>query len=217
MHKMPARSTGDWGGLAILLLLSVLTAYLVVTAIIGGGHSELVALPLVFVGIGELLWLLFFAFRVRGALRARWLRRRFPDAALFDVLVNDRLASELSYAGVLVGGGRRWIWPSGYITMVIDRECVAFYSRALRPRELCTLPISSITSVDIRTLDFPTRTVTRHFPAVCIAVSGSGQGVIVGLLPIRTQLYIIRRLTDSQLAEVMGVLASITGRALSPN
>jgi hypothetical protein len=177
------------------------------------GVSFATVLGLIILGTLAFIWLLLFYFWIRGTIRAAIISRRFPGAVLVDILVNYPLVSDLQQANAILGVPPIFIWSSGYITVAATRESVGFYSRAFRPRKLCEIPANLISTVEIRTIDFPTRSVTRHFPAIVITLGGAAQGFTLGMLPLRTQLMVPRKLTADQLRRAADDLAVQLGTA----
>ena len=210
------RSSLSWGG-ALIILASLI-------GIIGfavrarreihndaDGVTLLTGIVLIGLGILAFTWLLCFFFWARGAIRVASLSRQLPGAVFVDGLVNYRLASDLEQVNAVLGVSRRVIYPNGYITVAASQTSLAFYSRAFRPRLLCELPAELIATIGISTLDFPTRTVTRRFPAIVVTPRGKAEGFTIGMLPIRTTLMVPRKVNAAQLRAAVDDLASRLG------
>ena len=168
-------------------------------------------IALILLGMLALIWVLFFFFWARGAIRVAALSRALPEAVFVDGLCNSGLESDLDQMNAILGVPPKMIWPNGYITVAATTDSLAFYSRAFRPRLLCSVPADLVATIGIETLDFPTRTVTRRFPAVVITPRGKAEGFTIGMLPTRTTLMVPRKLNADQLRTAVDELASRLG------
>ena len=162
-------------------------------------------------GLVAFVWLLLFYFWARGAIRVRVLARRFPDAVFLDVVVNYVLANDLQLLNRDLGVEPRRIWSNGYITVATTRDQMIFHSGTWRPRVLCAIPAEVIAGLDIDTIDFPTRTMVRHFPAIVVKPTVWAKGANFGMLPMRTTLMIPRKLTAIQLRHALDDVAARLG------
>jgi hypothetical protein len=172
-------------------------------------------IALIGLGMLALVWFLFFFFWARGAIRVAAVSRMLPDAVLLDGLMNYGLESDLDQMNAILGVPGKAMWSNGYITVAATTDSLAFYSRAFRPRLLCSVPAELVATIGIETLDFPTRTVTRHFPALVITPRGKAEGFTIGMLPMRTTLMVPRKLNDAQLRSAVDDLASRLGASVA--
>lgn len=190
------RGGTDWGGIALLIcLLGFYALSIVVRFVLNPGDG--LVLLVVGVSVVAFTWLLFVFYWARGQLRARAVRRILPDAVLFDVVMTRDLAIEVTMAERTLGLAAPRIWPQTYLTGAATHDALWFFGGSFRAIQRARIPADHVHSVTVKTVDFPTRTVTRHFPALVIGVDPGTQELEI--LPLRTTLMIVRKLTYEQL------------------
>jgi hypothetical protein len=214
------RSSLSWGGALIILASFVGILGFAVRArreIHDGaaGVPFLTGIALITLGMLAFVWLLFFFFWARSAIRVGTLARMLPDATFVDGLVNYGLVSDLDQMNAILSVPPRVIYPNGYVTVAATNDSLAFYARAFSPRLLCSVPAELVASIGIETLEFPTRTVTRQFPAIVVTPQGKAEGFTIGMLPMRTTFMIPRKLNASQLQSAVDELASRLGASVA--
>jgi hypothetical protein len=213
--------SGLSGGGAVILVASslgiVAEVVRISTALRDGTAGQVVALELGIASLAVLLlvWLLFFWFWVRSAIRVRTLAAKTPDAVFVDALLNARLSSDLGQVNAVLGVPPRFMYTPGYITVVATREGLAFYSRAFGPRLLCFLPAEQISSFHIETIEFDTRTVTRYFPAIIVTPRGRAEGFTIGMMPMRWTSMVPHKLNPARMRAAVEALASAVGATVS--
>jgi hypothetical protein len=179
----------------------------------GPDHDQWLIFVLVGVSVLAFTWVLFVFYWVRGQLRARAVRRLLPTAVLFEVVMTPELADEVLMAEQTLGEPAPRIWPQSYLTGAATSDALWLFGGSFRATQRARIPADRIHSITVKTTAFPTRTVTRHFPALVFGVDPGVQQLEV--LPVRTTLMIVRKLNADQLAAASRDIAQTLGVALS--
>ncbi len=207
------RGPTDRGGIVLLIVLLAPfgSVFLLQTIrIVRADSSGGLLIAGLLVGIATFIWLAYAFYWVRGQLRVRGVRRMFPDAALCEVVMTDGLAATVQYAERLLGEPVPRIWRSTYLTVAAATDALYFFGGSFRPVLRGRIPASALSAVTVKTVDFPTQTVTRHFPAIVVTVDCE-PALQLQMLPLRTTLFVARKLTASQLAAAsVAVAASLS-------
>jgi hypothetical protein len=210
------RSSLSWGG-ALIIVASFFGILWFAVRARRELHTDVdgvtfgTGIALICFGMLALVWILFCFFWARAAIRVGVLSRTLPDAVFVDGVLNYRLESDLDQMNAVLGVSPKTMWSNGYITVAATNESLSFYSRAFRPRLLCSVPAELVATIGIETLEFPTRTVTRHFPAMIVTPRGKAEGFTIGMLPMRTTLMIPRKLSAGQLRDTVTDVAARLG------
>ena len=173
-----------------------------------------VVLALLIVGTVGFVWFLFAFFWIRGQLRSRAVRRLLPSAVLFEVVMTVDLADRILLVEGALGQPTPRIWPQTYLTVAATGEALWFFGGSFRAVRRGRIPADGIRSVTLKTIDFPTQTVTRHFPAMVMAAGD--RFLELGMLPLRTTFMIPRKLTPQQLENACRAVAAELRVPLDP-
>jgi hypothetical protein len=213
---MDHRGGTDWGGIVLLITLLGFYVVSIVLRAVLSSHSDpdIWFIPLL-VGVSVLAFtcLLLAFYWIRGQLRARDVRRLLPNAVLFEVVMTVELAVEVRTAETALGEAAPQIWPQTYLTGAVTRDALWFFGGSFRAIQRARIPADKIHSVTVRTIAFPTRALTRHFPALAIGVEPGDQKLEV--LPLRTTFMVPRKLKPDQLAAASRDIAETVGIDLS--
>ena len=160
----------------------------------------------VLVSVIAFVWVLFAFYWARAQLRIRAVRRLLPDAVLFELLMTIDLSIEVMGAEQAIGEPSPRIWPQTYLTGAVTHDALWFFGGSFGAVQRGRIPADRIHGVTVKTVAFPTRTVTRHFPALVIEVDRGSQELEI--LPMRTTFLIPRKLSPDQLAAAERAIAS---------
>ncbi|MEP6481737.1 MAG: hypothetical protein ABJA94_06985 [Rhodoglobus sp.] len=203
----------DWAGIVTFIGLFasgvgllVYRSVRVVNEIPNGG----VVLVILFVGLFGVLWLLFVFYWARGRLRSSAVRRLFPNAALFEIVMTDELAAQVRMAER--SSNKRHIpriWTSTYMTVAATPEGLRFFGGSFRAVPRGFVGTDRLRAVAIKRMPLETRTVTRHFSEIVVATNFGALEIV--MLPLRTRFMIPRKLSPQQLADAGKAIAGKLG------
>ena len=195
------------------MLVGLLSFYvLAIVARVAANPGDWLTPTVVIVSLLAFTWVLFAFYWARAQLRVRAVRRLLPDAVLFELVMTMDLSIEVMGAEQALAEPAPRIWPQTYLTCAVTRDALWFFGGSFRAVQRGRIPADRIRGVTVKIVAFPTRTVTRHLPALVVDVEPGSE---LEILPIRTTFLLPRKLTPAQLAAATRDVASRLGVPLN--